>query len=47
MGRRGVEIGLVPKPTITDPSDAIIQVTHCTISGSDPHLYEGDLGYIM
>ncbi|KAJ5440223.1 Formaldehyde dehydrogenase [Penicillium daleae] len=36
-----------PKPTITDPSDAIIQVTHCTISGSDLHLYEGDLGDIM
>lgn len=36
-----------PKPTITDPSDAIIQVTHCTISGSDLHLYEGDLDDIM
>jgi threonine dehydrogenase-like Zn-dependent dehydrogenase len=47
MGRRDVEIGLVPKPTITDPSDAIIQVTHCTISGSDLHIYEGDLGEAM
>lgn len=46
-GRRDVEIGLVPKPTITDPSDAIIQVTHCTTSGSDLHLYEGDLGDAM
>lgn len=47
MGHRDVEVGLVPKPTITDPSDAIIQVTHCTISSPDLHLYEGDLGDTM
>lgn len=47
MGRRDLEVGLVLKPTITDPSDAIIQVTHCTISGSDLHRYVGDLGDAM
>ncbi|KAJ5584747.1 Branched-chain amino acid aminotransferase II [Penicillium hispanicum] len=43
MGTREIEVGLVPKPTITDPSDAIVQITHCTIGGSDLHIYEGDL----
>ncbi|KGO46855.1 Branched-chain amino acid aminotransferase II [Penicillium expansum] len=43
MGTREVEVGIVPKPKITDPGDAIVQITHCTISGSDIHLYEGEL----
>ncbi|KAJ5258615.1 hypothetical protein N7505_000885 [Penicillium chrysogenum] len=43
MGTRNVEVGVVPKPQITDPGDAIVQITHCTISGSDIHLYEGQL----
>ncbi|EKV09786.1 Formaldehyde dehydrogenase, putative [Penicillium digitatum] len=43
MGTREVEVGIVPKPKITDPADAIVQITHCTISGSDIHLYEGEL----
>lgn len=43
MGTRDVEVGLVPKPMITDPNDAIVQITHCTIGGSDLHLYEGEL----
>lgn len=43
MGTRDVEVGLVPKPMITDPNDAIVQITHCTICGSDIHLYEGEL----
>lgn len=47
MGTRDVEIGLVPKPVITDPGDALVQVTHCTISGSDLHMYEGDLNDAM
>ncbi|KAJ5675361.1 Formaldehyde dehydrogenase [Penicillium macrosclerotiorum] len=47
MGTREVEVGLVPKPTITDPSDAIVQVTHCTICGSDLHMYEGELNDAM
>lgn len=47
MGTRDVEVGLVPKPMITDPSDAIVQITHCTISGSDIHLYEGELNDTM
>lgn len=47
MGTREVEVGLVPKPMITDPSDAIVQITHCTICGSDLHLYEGNLNDAM
>jgi threonine dehydrogenase-like Zn-dependent dehydrogenase len=47
MGTRSVEVGIVPKPIITDPSDAIIQITHCTISCSDIHLYEGELNDSM
>ncbi|KAJ5385850.1 Formaldehyde dehydrogenase [Penicillium cosmopolitanum] len=43
MGTRDVEVELVPKPMITDPNDAIVQITHCTICGSDIHLYEGEL----
>ncbi|KXG54264.1 Branched-chain amino acid aminotransferase II [Penicillium griseofulvum] len=43
MGARNVEVGVVPKPKITEPSDAIVQITHCTISGSDIHLYDGEL----
>ncbi|KAJ5607791.1 Branched-chain amino acid aminotransferase II [Penicillium hordei] len=43
MGTRTVEVGVVPKPKITEPEDAIVQITHCTISGSDIHLYEGEL----
>lgn len=47
MGTRDIELGVVPKPKITDPSDAIVQITHCTISGSDIHLYEGELNDSM
>lgn len=43
MGKRDVEIGLVPKPVTTDSGDAVVRVTHCTICGSDLNLYEGDL----
>lgn len=43
MGTGKVEVGVVPKPMITEPEDAIVQITHCTISGSDIHLYEGEL----
>lgn len=47
MGTREIEVGLVPKPTITDPSDAIVQITHCSICGSDLRMYEGDLNDSM
>lgn len=47
LGTRTVEVGVVPKPTITDPSDAIVQVTDCTVCGSDLHLYEGELNDAM
>lgn len=47
MGTREIEVGLVPKPTITDSKDAIVQITHCSICGSDLDLYEGDLNDAM
>ncbi|OJJ45888.1 hypothetical protein ASPZODRAFT_133762 [Penicilliopsis zonata CBS 506.65] len=47
MGTRVIELNSVPKPTITDPGDAIIHITHCTICGSDLHLYEGELNDAM
>jgi len=47
MGTRDVKVSIVPKPSVTDPSDAIVQITHCTISGSDIHLYEGELNDSM
>lgn len=47
MGTRNVELGVVPKPTITDSHDAIVHVTHTTICGSDIHLYEGELNHSM
>ncbi|KAJ5969040.1 Branched-chain amino acid aminotransferase II [Penicillium viridicatum] len=43
MGTGTVDVGVVPKPTITEPEDAIVQITHCTISGADIHLYAGEL----
>lgn len=47
MGTRSIQVGTVPKPTITDPSDAIVHVTHTTICGSDLHMYEGELNDAM
>lgn len=47
MGTRTIQVGTVPKPTITDPSDAIVHVTHTTICGSDLHMYEGELNDAM
>jgi alcohol dehydrogenase len=32
-----------PKPTITDPTDAIIKITKTTICGSDLHILKGDV----
>lgn len=47
MGTGTVEVGVVPKPKVTEPEDAIVQITHCTISGSDIHLYDGELKDVM
>jgi threonine dehydrogenase-like Zn-dependent dehydrogenase len=47
MGTRTIEVGTVPRPTITEPADAIIHVTHTTICGSDLHMYEGELNEAM
>jgi threonine dehydrogenase-like Zn-dependent dehydrogenase len=53
QGAKKIEVGIVPKPMITAPKDAIVPITHCTICGSDLHMYVGELnsamkkGYIM
>ncbi len=40
QGKRDVKVIDVPDPSITEPTDAIIQVTSTAICGSDLHLYE-------
>jgi len=40
QGRRDVRVEDVPDPRITEPTDAIINVTSTAICGSDLHLYE-------
>ncbi|KAI5194557.1 alcohol dehydrogenase GroES-like domain-containing protein [Aureobasidium subglaciale] len=42
-GTKKIEIGVVLKPTITVAKDAIIRSTHCTICGSDLHMYVGKM----
>jgi threonine dehydrogenase-like Zn-dependent dehydrogenase len=46
-GTKSIELGEVPKPTVTAPKDAIVHITHCTICGSDLHMYAGDLNKVM
>lgn len=46
-GTKSIDVGVVPKPMITAPKDAIVRVTHCTICGSDLHMYAGDLNKVM
>ncbi|KXJ93988.1 S-glutathione dehydrogenase [Microdochium bolleyi] len=46
-GTKSIKVGEVPKPTITAPKDAIVRVTHCTICGSDLHMYAGALNKVM
>ncbi|KAF6806773.1 alcohol dehydrogenase GroES-like domain-containing protein [Colletotrichum sojae] len=43
QGTRSILIEEVPKPMLTAPRDAIVRVTHCTICGSDLHMYSGAL----
>ncbi|KAH7048422.1 S-glutathione dehydrogenase [Macrophomina phaseolina] len=42
-GTRSITLGDVPRPTITLPADAVVRITHCTICGSDLHMYAGDM----
>lgn len=46
-GKKSITLGTVPRPGITAPADAIVRVTHCTICGSDLHMYSGDLNAAM
>ncbi len=47
MGPKNVQLGTVPKPMLTAPKDAIVHITHCTICGSDLHMYNPDLKTAM
>ncbi|KAG9500720.1 hypothetical protein J7337_006399 [Fusarium musae] len=46
-GTKSITLTSVPKPTITAPGDAIVHITHCTICGSDLHMYNGDMNNAM
>ncbi|KAL1873156.1 hypothetical protein Daus18300_003975 [Diaporthe australafricana] len=46
-GKKSITLGTVPRPAITAPADAIVRITHCTICGSDLHMYAGDLNAAM
>ncbi|SDH67045.1 zinc-dependent alcohol dehydrogenase [Pseudonocardia oroxyli] len=39
-GTRDVRVDTVPDPTISDPTDVIVQITSTGLCGSDLHLYE-------
>ncbi|KAI7967959.1 hypothetical protein EIK77_000700 [Talaromyces pinophilus] len=47
MGPRQIEVAEVAKPSITEPADAIVRITHTTICGSDLYISEGDLDRSM
>jgi threonine dehydrogenase-like Zn-dependent dehydrogenase len=38
-GRHDVRVEQVPEPTIVQPQDAVVRITHTAICGSDLHLY--------
>ncbi|EHK96597.1 putative Zinc-type alcohol dehydrogenase-like protein [Glarea lozoyensis 74030] len=47
MGPRDIQLGTVPKPMLTANKDAIVHITHCTICGSDLHMYNPDMKSAM
>ncbi|KAL0482648.1 hypothetical protein AKO1_014363 [Acrasis kona] len=42
-GNQNVNMESVPRPSITEPKDAIIRVTGTTVCGSDLHLYHSEI----
>lgn len=40
-GHNNIKLEDKPKPTIKDPTDAIVKITHTTICGSDLHILQG------
>ncbi|KAH6970203.1 chaperonin 10-like protein [Fusarium avenaceum] len=46
-GIKSIELGDIPKPTITAPNNAIIHITHYTIYGSDLYIYNSDLNRVI
>lgn len=47
MGPRDIQLGTVPRPTITAPKDVIVHITNATICGSDLHMYQPDMKMAM
>lgn len=47
MGTESMVVGQVPRPMITAPKDAIVRITHCSICGSDLHMYSGEMNSAM
>ncbi|KAH8807440.1 chaperonin 10-like protein [Xylogone sp. PMI_703] len=47
MGTKDIQVNTVPKPMLTAPKDAIVHITHCTICGSDLHMYNPDMKAAM
>ncbi|KAG9604178.1 alcohol dehydrogenase GroES-like domain-containing protein, partial [Aureobasidium melanogenum] len=46
-GAQSIVLDDVAKPMITAPKDAIVRITHCTICGSDLHMYSGTMDSAM
>jgi threonine dehydrogenase-like Zn-dependent dehydrogenase len=46
-GKGDVRCESVPDPTIQEGRDAIIEVTACAICGSDLHLYDGAMPWML
>jgi threonine dehydrogenase-like Zn-dependent dehydrogenase len=46
-GRGDVRYETVPDPSIVDPTDAIIRITSTAICGSDLHLYDGFMPFML
>jgi len=43
QGKEHVQVKRVPKPLLTDPTDALVRVTSATVCGSDLHLYHNEI----
>lgn len=46
-GTKSITVDTVARPTITAAKDAIVHITHCTICGSDLHMYAGAMNSAM
>jgi threonine dehydrogenase-like Zn-dependent dehydrogenase len=46
-GRSDIRYETVPDPSIVDPTDAIVRITSTAICGSDLHLYDGFMPFML